>query len=182
MKHFHVLTLRNKAGQKTWSRRLLVRDGTQSLFVNRTTLDVLQGERYNVEGCGDAFACRREAAKFPHPVYGVQAFYHYVFVVDRLDSDGMPAHLIRYQSPEEEARIKKAFDHGFRMPPGIVHLLAPTGSHRLGHGKQGKATKSGSGGGKITFYQKAKKKVVVGYNPTREARMIGQKGAVIFNK
>jgi acyl dehydratase len=62
---------------------------------------------------------------FPHPVYIVSTIKSRVYVIDRLDDSGVPAHAIRYELTNRDRALINAHDRYGAGEPGQLRLRVP---------------------------------------------------------
>ena len=102
-------------------------DATGEVVVERTLADILTATPGNDRACMNSrcIQAQRNSHAFPHPVYVVSTIASRVYIVDRLDDDGAPAHAIRYELTERDRRLINAHDRYGAGEPGQLRLRIP---------------------------------------------------------
>jgi hypothetical protein len=102
-------------------------DAAADVTVMRTMADILRAEPGNAEECmnSQCIKAQRNRHVFPHPVYVVSTTETRVYVVDRLDDSGEPAHAIRYELYPKDSKAIKAHDLAGAGEPGELRLRKP---------------------------------------------------------
>ena len=110
------------------------RDSKVDVTLYRTRRDITTAKPGNVRECADAQCGIRERKKFPHAFHGIVVFPSVAYVIDKVDADGEPAHLIRYYRTKSERKDIANFDkHGKdAIGPRQITLKAVPAARRLG--------------------------------------------------
>jgi hypothetical protein len=127
-------------------------DATAEVVLERTLIDILQATPGNAQDCMNSWCIRaqRNRHAFPHPVYVVSTIASRVYIVDRLDGSGNPAHAVRYELTKRDRALINAHDRYGAGELGELRLRVPTdpkGSPRRaarngGHGHNAVASHS----------------------------------------
>ena len=106
----------------------------QRVELDRTLKHAINGKPGFALSCMNAKCGEAEAHKFPHPVFAIEFTTTRCYVVDKLKSDGTPAHCVEYYHHEGDDqnqfdKDKRALLRSGRVEKKIV-LLPPTRSTR----------------------------------------------------
>lgn len=126
-------------------------DADAEVTVERRLIDILTAQPGNDMECMNSRCIRaqRNAHVFPHPVYLVSTTKSRVYVCDRLNDAGEPAHVVRYELTNRDQRLIEAHDRYASGELGELRLRVPhdpKGSPRRAAAKQG--GRFGAEGGK----------------------------------
>jgi len=102
-------------------------DAESEVRLDRTLLDVLLATPGDDMRCMNSvcIGAQRNAHLFPHPVLMVSTIKTRVFIVDKLDDAGEPAHAIRYQISAADGRRIRTHDAHGAGQPGPLRLRIP---------------------------------------------------------
>lgn len=131
-------------------------DATAEVVVERTLADILTATPGSDLDCMNSRCIRaqRNRHAFPHPVFIVSTIKSRVYVVDKLDAGGVPAHAIRYELTRRDSALINAHDTLGAGEPGELRLRIPRdpkGSpKRAASGGQRYGRERYSGDGKVT--------------------------------
>jgi len=102
-------------------------DATQEVTLQRTLTDILKATPGDHMECMNSLCIKahRRDHVFPHPVLLVSTILTCVYVVDRLDEHGDPAHAIRYGLGRKDSRLIHEHDHYGSGEPGVLRLRIP---------------------------------------------------------
>ena len=96
-----ALTYSIRYDPRDLSRRLVVKadPATHRVEMTRTSADVIHSKRGATVGCTNSNCAVRSAASgaFPHPVYLAIFVKTSAYIVDKLDRNGQPAHVVWYK-------------------------------------------------------------------------------------
>jgi hypothetical protein len=116
-------------------------DAEREVVVERTLADILKATPGSDLDCMNSRCIRaqRNHHAFPHPVFIVSTIKSRVYVVDRLDDSGLPAHAVRYELTRRDSSLINAHDKLGAGEPGELRLRIPNdpkGSPRRAEGRQ----------------------------------------------
>lgn len=102
-------------------------DAPENITVQRTAADILKATPGSDGECMNSrcIQAQRNAHIFPHPVYMVSTIKSRIFIVDRLDDSGEPAHAVRYQLGKKDGRLIDRHDSAQLAEPGELILRRP---------------------------------------------------------
>jgi hypothetical protein len=102
-------------------------DAEMDIVVERNLTDILTAKPGNDRECMNSRCIRaqRNAHAFPHPVYVVSTIQSRVYIIDRLDDAGVPAHAIRYELTKRDRMLINAHDRYGAGEPGELRLRVP---------------------------------------------------------
>lgn len=159
-------------------------DATDEVVVLRTLADILKGIPGDHLECMNSVCIRaqRNLHVFPHPVFVVSTIATRVYVIDRLDDAGVPAHAVRYQLTKRDRALINAHDRYGAGEPGELRLRIPSdpkGSPRRRASSQRGRYGDGDGGrrsgnGKAT----RKPRPVTSHSLGAKARFVAAVGAM----
>jgi hypothetical protein len=103
-------------------------DATTEVVLERNLIDILNATPGDDQDCMNSRCIRaqRNAHVFPHPVFIVSTIATRVYVVDRLDDAGNPAHAVRYQLTDKDRGLINAHDRYGAGEPGELRLRIPS--------------------------------------------------------
>lgn len=158
-------------------------DATEEIVVMRDLADILAATPGNALECMNSRCIRaqRNAHVFPHPVYVVSTILSRVYVIDKLDDAGIPAHAVRYELTKRDRALINAHDRYGAGEPGELRLRVPSdpkGSpKRRASSQRGRFGESGerySGDGKATLNRRP----VTAHSIGARARFVAAAGAL----
>lgn len=134
LKNKHTLVVPIPGMPKPVRFKVPMSDAVKPVVLERREIDAFNGKPGLAIECMNAQCANRLHKAFPHPVHYTEFTDTRAYVVDKLDRDGHPAHLIRYYHHEGDEQ--KEFDRkGGKqrlIRSGKVNktfaLLAPTAS------------------------------------------------------
>jgi hypothetical protein len=102
-------------------------DAKQEVVIERSLMDILKAVPGDAEQCMNSRCIRaqRNRHAFPHPVLLVSTIASRVFIVDRLDENGEPAHVIRYELSKRDSKLIHAHDAMGAGEAGPLKLRVP---------------------------------------------------------
>jgi hypothetical protein len=102
-------------------------DATEEVTVERKLHDILTATPGDDQDCMNSRCIRaqRNHHVFPHPVFIVSTIRSRVYVVDKLDAAGNPAHAIRYELAKRDRDLVNAHDRWGAGEPGELRLRIP---------------------------------------------------------
>lgn len=118
-------------------------DAASEVVIARTLADILAATPGDDQDCMNSRCIRaqRNAHVFPHPVFVVSTIASRVYIVDRLDDSGLPAHAIRYELTKRDRVLINAHDRYGSGEPGELRLRVPRdpkGSPRRAASRKGR--------------------------------------------
>lgn len=116
-------------------------DAPETVVIERSLGDILGATPGNDLECMNSRCIRaqRNERAFPHPVFVVSTTASRVYIVDRLDDSGQPAHAVRYELGKRAMREIRSHDRDGTAQPGELRLDVP----REPKGSQRRATRAG---------------------------------------
>jgi hypothetical protein len=116
-------------------------DAEQEVVIERTLADILRATPGSDLDCMNSRCIRAQRNRhvFPHPVLIVSTIRSRVYVVDKLDDSGLPAHAVRYELTARDSSLINAHDKLGAGEPGELRLRIPRdpkGSPRRASGRQ----------------------------------------------
>ena len=102
-------------------------DAAADVVVERTLADILTATPGSDLECMNSVCIRaqRNRRVFPHPVFIVSTIKSRVYVVDKLDASGLPAHAVRYELTKRDSALIGAHDKLGAGQPGELRLRVP---------------------------------------------------------
>jgi hypothetical protein len=102
-------------------------DASQDVVLHRTLADVLHAQPGVDTDCMNTrcIQAQRNAHVFPHHVYLVSTIKSRVYIVDRLDDAGLPAHALRYELTRRDSALIGAHDRYGAGEVGELKLRVP---------------------------------------------------------
>jgi hypothetical protein len=102
-------------------------DATEEVVIERTLADILRATPGSDLDCMNSRCIRAQRNRhvFPHPVFIVSTIKSRVYVVDRLDDSGIPAHAVRYELIRRDSAVIAAHDTLGAGEPGELRLRIP---------------------------------------------------------
>jgi len=102
-------------------------DAPGEVLLERTAMDILLAKSGKPSECMNSrcIMAQRNAHIFPHPVLLVSTIRSRVYIVDRMDDAGIPAHAYRYQLTPAGSRQVAEHDRNGVAEPGVLRLKVP---------------------------------------------------------
>lgn len=102
-------------------------DAVEEVTLRRKLADIFSATPGDDTDCMNSrcILAQRTDHIFPHPVFIVSTIKTRVYIVDRLNDNGEPAHAVRYELTEADGKLIEAHDRYGAAQPGILRLKAP---------------------------------------------------------
>ena len=102
-------------------------DAQTEVVLERTVGDILSATPGHDGECMNSQCIKRHRQDgiFPHPVYIVSTIKSRVYIVDRLDDKGDPAHAVRYELSRRDSDLIANHDESSAGEPGTLVLRVP---------------------------------------------------------